>query len=589
MILERLKSRLRHAVSGGERASVWDGIEDLPLLTAIAAAIGIVVGLLVAGFRAFIDLGLSYLPRLNAQEHFQLFGQLHHFVLPVVGALIAVLLLAALGKSSRVVGVVHVMERFSSSDVRMPLRNTVYQFLGGSLALIFGISGGREGPAIHLGASASSWIAHRLRLPHNAVRVLVACGIASGIAASFDVPIASVVFTVEVIMMEYTIATFLPLMLAAFTSTFLVQQIYPYEPIFPVSTYTLSNYWELPYIVALGVAIGIVASFFKYATELVAEVKTGEIWHRMMTAGILTGAVALVFPQVLGMGWETASLLLSETTEPIANPIWIILALVIAKIVVTSACVGSGLPVGIIGPSIVIGVMLGVLGGDVGRLLVPTGDASDPAFYALLGTVAMLSAVLNAPLAALLTVVELSANHHVVLPGLLAIVAATLTTYVLYGRKSIFVQRLHALGISYPPSPSVQFLRRNSIAASMNARIAITESKDEALSHIVKEQPKEVSTEKAEWVVEWQSHDSARVYEVSTAPKSLHGICVPIISSRSSLEEALTLMNQKDVDLVCASERRTPNGIIGVLTRSAIENLQTQSPRPTQSGNRSSS
>lgn len=587
MILERLKSRLRHAVSGGERASAWDGIEDLPLLTAIAAAIGIVVGLLVAAFRALIDLGLTYIPSLNVLEHFDLLGKPHHFLLPVGGAVIAILLLAALGKGSRVVGVVHVMERFSSSDVRMPLRNTVYQFFGGSLALIFGISGGREGPAIHLGASASSLIAHRLRLPHNAVRVLVACGIAAGIAASFNVPIASVVFTVEVIMMEYTIATFLPLMLAAFTSTILVQQIYPYEAIFPVSTYTLSNYWELPFVVAVGVAIGIVASVFKYATELVAETKIGKVWHRMLAAGIITGSVALVFPQVLGMGWETASLLLSGDTSAVARSAWIILALVIAKLLVTSACVGAGLPVGIIGPSIVIGVMLGVLGGDVGLLLVPTANVSDPAFYGLLGAVAMLSAVLNAPLAALLTVMELSANHHVVLPGLVAIVAATLTTYVLYGRKSIFIQRLHALGIAYPPTPSVQFLRRNSVAASMNPRITILESQDGAQPDPDDEQVRQFPTGVADWAVEWQSDNSARVYDAKDPRNNPIGISAPTISSRSSLEEALTLMNLHDVDMVCAMGRKPSNRIIGVLTRADIEQLQMHTPSTTPNMDRS--
>jgi len=111
--------------------------------------------------------------------------------------------------------VVHVLERLARHQGHMPLRNAIIQFVTGVIALASGQSGGREGPAIHLGAAGSSLIGHYLKLPNNSIRVLVGCGAAAAISASFNTPIAGVIFSMEVIIMEYTIAGFIPANLAA--------------------------------------------------------------------------------------------------------------------------------------------------------------------------------------------------------------------------------------------------------------------------------------------------------------------------------------------------------------------------------------
>lgn len=549
--------------------STFDGIENLPLLSLIAALVGLAVGFVVIGFRACIEFGMKYLLGIES-DNFETLAPVWHCLLPIGGSLVAIALLYLLNQKSRVVGIVHVLERFNSSDVKMPVRNAGFQFVGGALSLILGVSGGREGPAIHLGAWTSSFVAHRFRLPHNSVRVIVACGITAGIAASFDIPIAAVVFTMEVVMLEFTIATFLPLMLAAFAATALVGWIYPYSPIFQIPETVGLLQWDPFIVVGTGVAVGIFASLFKYETEFFSDLKIGQVWQRMLAAGILTGAIAIVLPQVLGMGWDTVSLLIADESGTTITLVFL-LTLILAKLLATSACIGCGLPVGMIGPSIVLGVMIGTLCGMLEKTLLGSGSDTSNIVYGLLGAVAMLGATLNAPLTALLTIVELSTELSLVLPGLLVIVAANFTTYGLYGRRSIFVSRLHSLGIPHPPHPSVQYLRRNSVRACMDSRIELMDR-----TPTPKDLAELSNREGVAWIVESPSHDQVFVHDLRNSMNEFETFEAFLLSSQSSLEEALTEMKARNLKVVCATRSRSSHKIIGVLTRDYIQRMQTQ-------------
>lgn len=549
--------------------SSFDGIENLPLLSVLAALVGLLVGLVVTGFRASIEFGTKFLLRVES-DNFENLVVYWHFLLPIAGSLTAIALMFVLKRESRIVGIVHVLERFNSSDVMMPIRNAAYQFIGGALSLILGISGGREGPAIHLGAWTSSFLAHRFRLTHNSVRVIVACGITAGIAASFNIPIAAVVFTMEVVMLEFTIATFLPLMLAAFAAAALVDLIYPYNPIFELASGMGLDEWNPLIVVGTGIAVGICASLFKHEIEFFSDLKIGQDWQRMLAAGVLTGSIALVLPQILGMGWDTAGTLVAGGSETNFTLV-LLLALILAKLLATSACIGFGLPVGMIGPSIVLGVMIGTLCGMVESAMPGSGSDTPTVVYALLGAVAMFGATLNAPLAALLTVVELSGELDLVLPGLLVIVAANLTTYGLYGRRSIFVSRMHSLGIPYPPHPAVLYLRRNSVRACMDSRIKLLDRTPSATDREESSRNEDIA-----WLIHPQSGDQVLVHGTRESNKEFEAARASLLSSQSSLEEALSEMDASDVDVVCATQSRSSHKIIGVLTRDYIHRMQTQ-------------
>jgi len=127
------------------------------------------------------------------------------------------------------------MERLSRHQGHLPIRNAIVQFFGGILALISGQSGGREDPAIHLGAASSSLLGQAFSLPNNSIRTLVACGTAAAIAGSFNTPIAGVIFAMEVVMMEFTIGSFIPVIIAAVASTLLAHYVIGNEPAFTVA------------------------------------------------------------------------------------------------------------------------------------------------------------------------------------------------------------------------------------------------------------------------------------------------------------------------------------------------------------------
>ena len=164
-------------------------IDSMPQFAILGLASGFLTGLVIIAFRLAIEWPLDQLLE-DGPESFETLDPVSAFSLPIAGALLLVAIFALLSKQDRRVGVIHVIERLARHQGHMPLRNAVVQFITGVIALASGQSGGREGPAIHLGAAGSSLIGQYLQLPNNSVRVLVGCGAAAAISASFNTPVA---------------------------------------------------------------------------------------------------------------------------------------------------------------------------------------------------------------------------------------------------------------------------------------------------------------------------------------------------------------------------------------------------------------
>ncbi|MDH3513362.1 MAG: chloride channel protein, partial [Gammaproteobacteria bacterium] len=180
--------------------------EALPQLATLGVICGLLTGIVIIAFRMLIEVSQSlFLPGANP-ENYEGLTMAWRFLLPLAGGLVLGLVFQFLPAESRHVGVVHVMERLSYHQGRLPLRNAIVQFLGGAVSIIAGHSVGREGPAIHLGAASGSVAGRHLGLPNNSLRVLAGCGVAAAIAAAFNTPLAGVVFAMEVVIMEYTVA-----------------------------------------------------------------------------------------------------------------------------------------------------------------------------------------------------------------------------------------------------------------------------------------------------------------------------------------------------------------------------------------------
>jgi len=473
------------------------------------------------------------------------------------------------------VGVVHLLERLAYHQGQIPGKNLITQFIVAVIALVSGQSVGREGPAIYLGASLSSVLGQFLRIPDNSHRILIACGSAAAISAAFNTPLAGVVFAMEVILLDYTIAGFTPIIVASVTSALVTRLIFGDEPIFQAPAFEILNYSEIPWIIVLAVAIGCLATVFIKIMLFTKEMVEISLSIKLAIAGLLTGAVALYYPQVMGTGYDTISDTFLGNLE-----LNVLLAILIAKLILTPVILGLGIPAGLIGPSLFIGAVAGAALGIAGSLLMDI-SVSHIGMYAMLGMGAMMAAVLNAPLAALIALLELTHNHNIIFPGMIAIVCANLTTRYLFNTPSAFLATLQAQGLDYRLEPMAQILTRVSVAKAMTKNLSIVEN------HISLADAQQINNQQTQWVVIRNDDKLTTLFpavnlnnflerDLVTAQELIdldripaQRFAVHCIHVRATLHEALQNMNNHDLDVLCVFDHK--NHLSGILSRTQIE------------------
>lgn len=431
------------------------------------AFFGLITGFLAGGvivlFRLLVEGAQDYLLPGFGPENYEALPLVQQFLFPVIASTLLALIFYKFSNGIRVLGVARVMERVAYHQGYLTLRGFLLQFAGAALAIIGGHSVGREGPHAYLGAGISSLVGQLLKLPNNSIRTLVASGAAAGIAASFNTPLAGVIFALEVIMMEYALNSFIPVMLAAVVATALSNAVLGGEPAFSMPDLPAISLAELPVVLLLGFIVGTCAALFNHIlTTITTRTQKYAIWWRIFVAGLLVALLGVLQPEVLGIGYDTVNAtLIGEFT------LGFLLMLACMKILATSVSVGLGIPGGMIGPAFFVGA---TLGGAVGFLAIFLyGDSSGQVgTYALLGMGAMMGASLQAPLAALTAIMELTYSPGIIMPGMLAIVIAQLTASVLFNKKSLFVTMLRANGLDYSINPVTQVLRSVGVASVLD-------------------------------------------------------------------------------------------------------------------------
>jgi CIC family chloride channel protein len=436
-----------------------DALLQLSLLGVVS---GFLAGFVIIGFRLVVEETQDWLLPGSGSESFELLSTIERFSYPIAGAIAIAIMFRLIGRDMPVLGVARVMERMNYHQGHMTVRGFILQFLGAAFAIIGGHSVGREGPHIFLGAAAGSLMGQYLSLPNNAIRTFVACGTAAGIAASFNTPLAGVIFALEVVMMEYTVASFIPVILAAVSATALSNTVFGNEPAFRIPVMEMGSNMELGLVVVLGIIAGAVSAGFVHLLQVIAVItRDVAIWWRVMIAGISMGGIAISMPEIMGIGYDTVELALNAQLG-----LWLLLLLVAVKLIATAVVVGLGVPGGMIGPTLFIGAMLGAAIGNI-ALLFPIELHTQIGFFALLGMGAMMSASLQAPLAALTAMLELTDNPSIILPGMLAVVVAGVTSSEFFRKESLFVSMMKAAGKDYNTNPVLQTLRRSGVAGIM--------------------------------------------------------------------------------------------------------------------------
>jgi len=442
--------------------------EAMLQLSVLGLIAGTLAALTIIAFRLLVDyLQVSLLP-IEVAEDFEAMSPGWRLGAAVAGGLLIGLLFRFTPERAHSVGIVHMLERLAHHQGRLAWRNAVVQFIGGIISIVAGHSVGREGPSAHLGAASSNLPAQALKLPNNSLRVLAACGAAAGIAASFNTPLAGAAFAMEVLLMEYTVAGFAPVILATVSATALTRSVFGSDLAYSVPALSLGALYELPYILLCGILIGLLAAAFNGLFRWFS-VQGQKLpgWFRPVVAGLLVGVCGALVPEVMGIGDDTVDRILRG--EP---ALMLLVLILVVKIVATTGGIGLGLPGGIIGPMLFIGAAAGGLLGAVGALL-GINDAASFGLYAMIGMGAMMAGTMQAPLAGLIGILELTGEPNFILPGMLAVVAATITSGRIGRRESLFHGLLRARGLDYRSDPMAQSLRRIGVASVMNRGVVI--------------------------------------------------------------------------------------------------------------------
>ncbi len=556
------------------RLASTDAQWSLALLGLIS---GVLSGLVIILFRLLIELPQASL--LDGQpENYEALDLWLRFALPVAGGLVIGLALQALDPASRPVGVVHVMERLAYHQGYLRLPNALVQFFGGAASVIAGHSVGREGPGVHLGAAVASLLGQRLHLPNNSIRTLVACGVAGSIAASFNTPLAGVVFAMEVVMLEYTLAGFAPVILAAVSATAISRIVFGSEPAFSIPPLELAALTELPYVLIMGLMIGALAAAFIYALQRFGGLLTERpVWQRCTLGGLAVGLIAIAVPEVMSIGYDTVnSALLGELT------LALMLIVTLAKLVATSAVLGLGLPGGLIGPTLVIGATAGGAFGILAEQFLP-GEVASPGLYALIGMGAMMGATLQAPLAALTAMLELTGNPNIIMPGMLALIGAGLISSEVFNKRCVFVELMRIRGLDYRNDPILQARRRIGVASAMDRSFA--ELPAEATVEDIKprleneprwilirgEERKPILLAAADLVRQLQDQKPETSIKLLEIPGERHELAS--IHMQASMQEAVERLNAEQAQALFVTRPVAPGieHVYGVLTREAID------------------
>lgn len=437
---------------------------NLAALSALALGIGIVTGLGAVLFRGLIGLihNILFLGEFTAGYDANLFTPLSPWgplviLVPVVGAVVVTFLVNNFAPEARGHGVPEVMDAIYYNGGRIRPVVALVKSLASAVAIGSGAAVGREGPIIQIGSAIGSTLGQIVRMTPAQRITLVAAGAGGGIAATFNTPIGGVLFAIELMMPEVSVATFLPAAIATGTATFVGRIFLGSQPAFPVPniaplTTDATTALLLVLYAVLGIVIGLAATGFIrsliLAEDLFERIGNRYIRHMfgMLLVGVLIYTLAVGYGQyfVEGVGYATIqAILLGHLTAP-----GLLLLLFAGKIFATSVSLGSGSSGGIFSPSLFMGATIGAAFAALLSLL-PLPMAIDAPSFALVGMGAMVGGGTGAVMTAVAMIFEMTRDYDIVMPMIIAVAFSVGIRRVL-SRENIYTLKLYRRGHVVP-------------------------------------------------------------------------------------------------------------------------------------------
>ncbi len=367
-------------------------------------------------------------------------------LLPALGGLLAGTVALAVSRATRGQGVGDVMEAVAFGRGHLSMRTTLLKSLGSWLAIVSGGSIGREGPLIQFGGTLGSTVARLFHIDDTRARALMAAGTAAGFAAAYNTPLAAVLFVLEVVTGVAALDVIVSTIAATAIATSITRAVIGGGPIYQQRGFTLASQSELLGHVVLGVLGALTAQAFMRllagGETLFVRSKLPQPW-RAGLGGLLVGAIATRLPQVTGNGYEPLNAMLDG-----AVPLGLVLWLLLAKTVATTASVSSGSPGGVFTPTLLLGAAVGMALQAVLVMVFGAAAIGSPGAYALVGMAATTAAMTHAPVMAAVLVFELSGDYAIVVPLLLATAVATVLSRAMRP-DSLYGAELRRRGVAW--------------------------------------------------------------------------------------------------------------------------------------------
>jgi CIC family chloride channel protein len=428
----------------------------------LAIVIGVGAGLGAVAFRWMIA-ACQTLFFDGATRFLGFLGPYRVIPVPAVGGLLVGLMTYYLAREAKGHGVPEVMVAVAAQGGRIRPRVAVVKSLASAVCIGSGGSAGREGPIVQIGSALGSTLGQVLRLPDSRVRLLVACGAAGGISATFNAPIAGVLFALEVIQREFAAASFGFVVFSSVTAVAVSRVFLGSHPSFTVPPYELVSAWELLLYFGLGLLTAVAGLLFVkalYGFEDAFDRWRLREYLKPVAGGLLVGAMGVAFPQVFGVGYGPQPLgahtgpvdlaLVGRIGLAMAAALWLL------KLLATSLTIGSGGSGGVFAPSLFIGAMLGGTFGQIVHRLWPAVTAGSGA-YALVGMGAVFAGAARAPITSVLILFEMTGDYRIILPLMIAVVTSTLVVQRLT-RDTIYTLKIRRRGIDLPERPLTDLL-----------------------------------------------------------------------------------------------------------------------------------
>lgn len=442
-----------------ERTVRWvtTHVSHRQLLLLLAFIVGLLAALAAYILHSLIHIIQHMLSSQFASEGFNWF----YLVCPVIGILLTMLFVRYIVRDNISHGITRILYAFSTKQGRLPSHNTWTSVVASAITIGFGGSVGAEAPIVLTGSAIGSTLAQRFKLDNKTIFMLVGCGASAAIAGIFKAPIAGLVFTIEVLMIDLTMGSLLPILISCVTATCFTYVLVGDSSLF---TFTLQEAWPVnraPANIMLGIACGLVSLYFirsmTYCEDFYARLKSHP-YIRLIIGGIILSLLIFLFPSLYGEGYSAINILLNGKSEAefatLMNRslfsgheslliVYVTLVL-LTKTIATSSTNGGGGCGGTFAPSLFIGAFAGFLFARIWNhyslgIIVPENN------FALLGMAGVMSGVMHAPLTGVFLIAELTGGYDLFIPLMIVSTVSYLTIYI-FEPHSIYGMRLARQG-----------------------------------------------------------------------------------------------------------------------------------------------